>query len=137
MRRTVSGMLVIAAMFAAGCDNTVENGTTPTAPAPTVSEIFTGNLNVNGGATHTFAVSATGSVTATLTEVTPDNTLRAGFSLGTWNGQSCQAVIAKDDALQGNALIGSAAGAGFLCVRVYDVGKFTDSIGYTLTVVHP
>ncbi|CAN5703921.1 hypothetical protein BH18ACI5_BH18ACI5_14640 [soil metagenome] len=137
MRRMLSGILVIAAMFSAGCDNEVENGTLPTAPAPTVSEIFTGNLNVNGGATHTFAVTATGTVTATLTEVTPDATLTTGFSLGSWNGQSCQAVIAKDDALQGNALIGSAAGVGLLCVRVYDVGKFTDTIGYTLTVVHP
>jgi hypothetical protein len=124
-------------MFSAGCDNEVENGSTPTTPAPTVSETFTGNVTVNGGVTHTFTVTATGTVTATLTEVTPDSTRTTGFSLGSWNGQSCQAVIAKDDALQGNALIGSASGSGLLCVRVYDVGKFTETIGYTLTVVHP
>ena len=137
MRRRLSGVLVLAAVFAAGCDNDVENGTPPTTPSPTITESFTGNINVNGAATHTFTVSATGTVTATLTAITPDNTVVTGFSLGTWNGSSCQAVISKDDSIQGNVLTGSVAGAGLLCTRVYDVGKLTDTIGYTVTVVHP
>jgi hypothetical protein len=137
MRRTLSGILVLAAMFAAGCDNDVENATPPTSPAPTITEVFSGNINVNGAATHTFTVSATGDVTATLSQVTPDNTVVTGFSLGTWNGTSCQAVIAKDDSVQGNVITGRAAGSGLLCARVYDVGKLTDTIGYTVTIVHP
>ena len=124
-------------MFAAGCDNDVENGTPPTTPAPTITESFTGNININGAATHTFTVSATGTVTATLTQVTPDNTVVTGFSLGTWNGSSCQAVISKDDSIQGNVLTGSVGGAGLLCARIYDVGKLSDTIGYTVTIVHP
>jgi hypothetical protein len=137
MRRTLSGVLVLAAMFAAGCDNEVENATPPTSPAPTITEVFSGNITVNGAATHTFTVSATGTVTATLTQVTPDNTIVTGFSLGTWNGSSCQAVIAKDDSVQGNVLTGNAAGAGLLCARIYDVGKLPDAIGYTISIVHP
>jgi hypothetical protein len=137
MRRTLSGILVLLAVVSAGCDNDVENATTPTTPAPTVTETFTGNVNVNGAVTHTFAVTAAGTVTATLTEITPLNTVTVGFSLGTWNGTSCQVVMSKDDAIQANALIGTASGQGFLCARVYDVGKFTEAIGYTITVVHP
>jgi hypothetical protein len=137
MRRTLSGILVLAAMISAGCDNDVENAGTPTTPAATVTETFTGNINVNGAATHTFAVQAAGTVTATLTEVTPVNTAVVGFSLGTWNGSSCLAVISKDDAVQANVLIGNVAGIGSLCVRIHDVGKLTETIGYTLTVVHP
>jgi len=137
MRRTLSGVLVVAAMFAAGCDNTVENATPPTGPSPTVTDTFTGNININGAATHTFTVSAIGTVVVTLSGVTPDATVVTGFSLGTWNGSSCQTVIAKDDAVQGNVLTGSVSGPGLLCARIYDVGKLPDTIGYTLTVVHP
>ena len=137
MRRTLSGILVLLAMVSAGCDNDVENATTPTTPAPTVTETFTGNVTINGAATHTFVVTAAGTVTATLTEITPDNTKTVGFSLGNWNGTSCQVVMSKDDAIQANALIGTASGQGLLCARIYDVGKFTETIGYTITIVHP
>ncbi|MEO6213218.1 MAG: hypothetical protein ABIP65_06285 [Vicinamibacterales bacterium] len=137
MRRTLSGILVLAAIMSSGCDNAIENATTPTTPAPTVTETFTGNINVNGAATHTFVITAAGTVTATVTEITPVNTVVVGFSLGTWNGSSCQAVISKDNAVQTNVLTGTAAGQGLLCTRLYDVGKLTEAIGYTLTVVHP
>ena|SRR5215204_4556561 len=137
MRRTFSGVLVLAAMVAAGCDNDVENATPPTSPGPTVTETFTGNINVNGAATHTFPVAGAGTVVATLSQITPDNTTVTGFSLGTWNGSSCQAIIAKDDSVQGNTITGSVAGIGQLCARIYDVGKLTDTIGYTMTIVHP
>jgi len=137
MRRTLSGILVLAAVISVGCDNDVENASTPTEPAPTVTENFTGNITVNGAATHTFIISAAGTATATLTEITPVNTVPVGFSIGTWNGISCQAVIVKDDAVQGNALIGNVTGSGTLCARIYDTGKLTETIGYTITIVHP
>ena len=57
--------------------------------------------------------------------------------LGTWNGTACATVIANDNAMQGNAVIGAVTGAGTLCVRIHDVGKLTASLNYTLTVVHP
>ena len=137
MRRTFSGVLVLAAMFAAGCDNEVENATPPTSPGPIITESFTGTINVNGAATHTFAVAGAGTVVATLTQVTPDNTIVTGFSLGQWNGSSCQTIIAKDDSVQGNTLAGTTIGVGQLCARIYDVGKLVETIGYTVTIAHP
>jgi len=139
MRRTLSGILMLAAIISAGCDNTVENATPPTTPAPTVTETFTGNININGAGTHTFTATAAGTITATLTGVTPVNTVTVGFSLGTFNAlsSSCQAVIARDDSVQGTVLTGNASAAGLLCVRIFDVGKLTEPIGYTLTVTRP
>ncbi|HXG54801.1 MAG TPA: hypothetical protein VNJ03_05430 [Vicinamibacterales bacterium] len=139
MRRTLSGILMLAAIISAGCDNTVENATPPTTPVPTVTETFTGNVNINGGSTHTFTATAAGSVTATLFGVTPVNTVTVGFSIGTWNALSgsCQSVIAKDDSVQGTVLTGNASAAGMLCARIYDVGKLTETIGYTITVTRP
>jgi hypothetical protein len=133
-----TSLLLAAAIVAGGCDNDV--GTTPTEPPPTTTDTFTGTLNVNGAATHTFPIAAAGTVTATLTEVTPDNTVAVGFALGTWNASAstCQQVIPKDDALQGQILTGNVSGVGTLCVRLYDPGsKLTGPVAYTVTVVHP
>src|SRR5687767_9951577 len=84
MRRTFcTTVLLVGALLAAGCDNEVDNPTTPTEPAPTVTETFTGTINVNGAMNHNFNVAAAGNVTLTLTEVTPDATVQVGIALGT------------------------------------------------------
>jgi len=137
MRRTFCGtVLLIGALLAAGCDNDPDTPDTPTEPDPIV-DTFTGSINVNGAATHVFAVPRTGVVTATLTTVTPDATIQVGFGLGTWNGSACKMELVKDDGLQGNAVTALTNGAGTLCARIYDVGKMTESLGYVLTVSHP
>ncbi|HJR60509.1 MAG TPA: hypothetical protein VJ813_13955 [Vicinamibacterales bacterium] len=133
-----TSLLLAAAVVVGGCDNDV--GNTPTEPAPTTTDTFTGTININGAMTHTFPIVAAGTVTATLTEVTPDATVAVGFALGTWNASAstCQQVIPNDAALQGLILTGNVAGAGTLCVRLYDPGsKLTGPVGYTVTVVHP
>lgn len=128
-------LLVLATMGLAACDNTVND--TPVAPTPTaVTETFSGSINPSGGATHAFAVTAGGVVTATLTAVTPDDAV-SSLSLGTWNGALCQVVLVNDNALVGNTITGTVAGLGTLCVRVSDTGKLVGKTDYTITVVHP
>lgn len=138
MRRATFGiLLLIGTTFSAGCDNTLENLPTTPPPAPTTTDEFTGTINRNGAATHTFPVSASGTVTATLTEVLPNPEIAVGFSMGTWNGVSCQSVISLDAAVQGNVITGNVTGFGTLCVRVHDNGRLEEAIEYKLTVVHP
>jgi hypothetical protein len=140
MQRVFLRTLVLAAavVAATGCDNELED-LPPTEPAPTITETFTGTIGVNGAMSHTFTVVASGTVTATLTEVTPDTSVAVGFALGRWNTSLsfCEQIIPKDDAVQGQILTGNAAGIGTLCTRVYDTGKLTAPLNYTLTVVHP
>jgi hypothetical protein len=137
MRRTFYGtMLLAAALVVAACDNEIENRT-PTEPAPTTTDTFTGTININGAATHTFTTVAAGLVTATLVTVAPDPAIQVGLGLGTFNGANCQITLPKDDAVQGNAVIGQVSGQGTLCVRIYDVGKLTEALEYTITVEHP
>jgi hypothetical protein len=144
MRRSLchTALVLALAFFGAACDNVDESiPTTPTVPN-SVTETLTGNVTVNGAETKTFNVTASGLVTATLKTVAPagsetgDATIMVGLGLGTWNGSSCQIVIAKDDSLQGTSVIGQVAGIGTLCVRVYDTGKLTGAIDYTIDVVH-
>jgi hypothetical protein len=139
MRRPkVRGVLLCAIVALAGaCGSSTP--TTPTPPTLT-TDTFTGTLTQNGGATHTFNISVAGTVTATLSAVGPDSTKTVGFSLGILIGTACQAILAKDTAVQTDALTaaGQPGGNGF-CVRVYDTGSVTAAtpFTYTVTVTHP
>lgn len=129
-------LAVFLALAASACGDSAT--TTPTTPTPiTLTDTFTGTLTRNGGVTHTFAASNSGSIVVTLTSVAPDSTLVVGLSLGTWNGNACQVVLSKDNAVQGSNVIGSASSAGNLCARIYDVGNLASSIAYQIDVAHP
>ena len=135
--RFVMPVIAVLALAACGDDDLFNAPTAPSGPAPTVTETFSGSINRNGAATHTFTTQASGTVTATLTTVTPDSELIVGFSVGTWNGTLCQIVLANDQAKQAAVVTGGVSALGSLCVRIYDVGNITDPISYEITVVHP
>jgi hypothetical protein len=136
MVRPLSTILTIAAALllgACGDDSTSNN---PNAPTPVaVTETFSGTVNPNGGITHSFIVQQAGNVTATLTTVAPEGTT-IGLSLGTWNGSACQIILANDNAVQGNSVVGTATTLGNFCARVYDVGKLTGLTDYEISVTH-
>jgi hypothetical protein len=128
--------VLLLSLVAAGCDNGPEP-TIPT-PPPTVTDTFTGNVNLNGAATHPFATTAAGVVTATLTAIDPSENNILGFSMGTWDGVTCRAVLANDFAVASSTLTGTTATPANLCIRVYDQGNLkNDSVAYTVQVVHP
>ena len=88
---------VIVSFTLAACEDETP-GITPTPPPPpTVTDTFTGTLNKNGAFTFPFQVIAVGTMTATLTTVS-DPAIVVSLSLGTWNGVSCQVVIANNQA---------------------------------------
>lgn len=109
--------------------------TAPAVPPTSITETFTGTLTVNGAATYPFVVGQAGNATAVLTALVPDDA-RVGMSLGTWNGVTCQIILANDNATQNSLVVGEARSAGNFCVRIHDVGKLTAPADYLLTVTH-
>ena len=132
--RPASVAIAVIAMFGCG-DDSVDTPTVPT-PQP-VTEVFTGTLSVNGGVTHPFSATTAGSLTATLTNIAPDENPTVGLSLGTWNGSACAVVISTDAAVRTTVVYGTVNQAGQLCVRIYDVGRIANPNDYEITVVHP
>jgi hypothetical protein len=132
-------MLLACVSLVAACDSGDDPGlpTAPTRP-PDVTETFSGSVNQNGAATHNFGVTASGTVTATLTTLGPDSAQVIGMSLGTWNGAVCAIVLANDRSTQGTVITGGVSSLGQLCVRAYDVGTITaaEPFTYEITVVH-
>jgi hypothetical protein len=141
MRGVIQGVLLLGVLAgAAACnDNTITP--TPTTPTPTANPIteppFTGTLTRNGAVTYPFTATAGGTVTATLTTLTPDPALGIGLQIGTWTGSACQVVIANDNAAEKAAVTGTVTAAASLCVRVYDVGKLNAPADFNVTIVHP
>jgi hypothetical protein len=143
MRRSIPALLLLATLVtgAAGCDdnnnnNTPTTPTTPTTPL-TFTETFTGTLNMNGAASFPFTAKTGGTVTATLQTIAPDATIAVGLYLGTWTGSVCQVLFPNDNVLQGATVSATATSAASLCVRIYDVGKVTTPLNFTITVVRP
>jgi len=132
--RRLQFLTVVFALAGAACSdsNTV---VAPTVPDP-FTDRFGGTLNRNGGQSFSFTTGRSGNVQATLTSLAPDAALPVGLSLGTWNGTSCQIILANDKAIQGSTINGATTGAGSLCVRVYDVGNVTDPSTYEIQVIH-
>jgi len=118
------------------CENEFDN--IPTTPDPvTVTETFSGTININGAATHTFFTSATGAVTATLTSLGENPPAQVGFSVGTFAGSSCSLIITNDKAVVTSVVAGVVTTlGGSLCVRIYDVGSLTESVPYEIRVEH-
>ena len=141
MRRSISGSLALVlalALGASGCDDGDTTTTpTPTDPAPTVTETFAGTLTPNGAAVFTFTVAATGTVTATLRNVLPNNTVQVGVGLGVWNGVLCQILLSNDRAQQDTTVTAQVNAAGTLCARIYDVGQLTGPTTFEIVVIHP
>jgi len=109
----------------------------PSAPTPVaITEQFLGDLNPNGGRTHPFVVLQAGQVSARLTALSPDDTLKVGLSIGTWNGQVCQIVLANDAAALNTTVVGAAQQTGQFCVRINDNGRLTASTDYQIDVTH-
>lgn len=134
--RTIVLLLALASCGAAACNDTTTT-TTPTTTTTNTSETLTGTVTVNGAVTHQFSATSRGTVTATLNSLAPDANQTIGVSLGTWNGTTCQIILANDQAVVGAGVLGMVSGVGNLCLRVYDVGKLTGPETYTITVSHP
>jgi len=138
-RPSVSALLLLTlALSGAACNG--DTPTTPTPPAPTeiTEPIWSGVLTVNGAAIVSFPVQDIGTVTAILQDMQPNNngTLSVGLDLGTWSGTSCTLKIANTNVGVGGGVVGFANGAGELCARVYDAGRLTEPVTFSVKVTH-
>jgi len=138
MRLLTASLLVLSLPLLMGCDAEIDN--LPTTPDPViVTDTFNGTLTVNGAQTHNVFTGATGTVTATLTSLGEEAPEKVGLSMGTLGATgTCTVVLHNDNAVVTTSLSGTVSTLqGSLCVRIFDVGKLTRPIDYTITVSHP
>ena len=116
---------------------------TSTSATTTTTESFSGTIKPGGGAYHTFTVTQAGTVSATLTSLSPQTTIQMGLGIGTVTGAVCTLVSYASNVTIGGAVqaaTGTAQGTvsvGSCCVMIFDVGNVEDSDDYAITVAHP
>jgi hypothetical protein len=135
---TLFALLLVAPLVASACGgNDPVAPTDPTTPMEIVEPSISGTLTPNGAQTHPFAVLRGGQVVARITALAPDDTVKIGLSIGTWNGVTCQLIITNDSATLNSTAVGTAQQTGNFCARVYDAaGTLTAATDYTLEVRH-
>lgn len=137
--RTPAWVAIVAMLATAGC------GGSPLSPTEveefnaltTVTENFSGSVAVGTTVSHAFAVTKAGSVTLTLTDITPDSGVLVGLGLGGWDGTNCSIQISTSEGKLNEVYQASTSGAGNFCVAIGDPGTFAGDIGYTVKITHP
>jgi len=128
----VTALVLAGALASCGGDTT----TTPTTPT-TVTDTFNGALAAGGTTQFPFTVTTTGTISATLTSLTPQTTITVGFGLGQPASGVCQLMSGAytEAAKVGQALSGTIA-TGSYCVEVYDIGNVVGSDDFVVTITH-
>jgi hypothetical protein len=140
MRRLIGSAALVAVMSVAvaGCEPETVNDGSPHSDANRAGHReLLGSVGVNGAQTFAFQALSSGFVQATIKTFGPETEMKVGFSIGTYNGITCQQILVNDEARQGITITGSVATAAALCVRLYDVGQLTQANTFEITVIHP
>jgi hypothetical protein len=125
----------LVAALATACGGVGDLPTDGPTITPT-TENFAGSISKNGVALFTFSEVVSGTITATLTTLSPQTDISVSFSIGTWDGATCSVGVSNDAAVVNSTLTGEAAPGAF-CVRITDSsGKISDKENVGVTVVH-
>ena len=139
MPRGIFAMLAGAALTVA-CDNSGGSSTTTATALPLTVETFSGSVDPQGSAFHTFTVAQTGEVDVGLTSVGPPVTIFMGLGIGAPAADGTCTLIAgasvSTQASTAPQLVGTAS-PGALCVKIFDIGNQTATVTYTVMVAHP
>ena len=126
-------VLVLIAAVTTGCGTE----TVPTAPTLETSFTYATSITPNGAAARTFSTYDTGSITATLTSVTPAVPLGLGIGIPRSDGGGCLLTTSVEAASSSTPqLVLSADSASTYCVKVFDVGRVTERAEFSVTVTH-
>lgn len=130
--------LLLALVVASAACKKDDTPTTPSAPT-TKTDTFTGTVQVNGSANHTFTVEQAGQVSVTLTAASPPSTIVMGIGVGTPANGACGLLqgASVTTAAGSAAQLTGVVSPGMLCVAISDVGNQTAAVTYTVTVTHP
>lgn len=127
---------VALATLAGACGGSNTTTPTPTPTPPILTDVFTGTVQAGGVASHNFTVAQQGTLTATLTSLSPQSTITMGFGIGQPSGTTCSLLSSSETAKMGSVLSGTIA-VGAYCVQIYDIGNVQGSDDYTITLTHP
>jgi hypothetical protein len=138
-RGAIVALAIVVAFTSGACTfkNPFKSSSTPAASSTPVTETFTGSLALKGSNLYTFTVTQTGTVSITLSGLSPTS-VGVNLGLGTPNGtSSCTLTSANPTAVAGSTpQISTTVNAGTYCVAISDTGNLTSPSTFIISIVH-
>ena len=131
--RTVLALVLLSGL--AACSSDTSTPVSPTTVPPT-SFTYATTFTVNGAVTRTFDMISNGTVSMTLTSVTPDVALGIGVGIPRIGSTGCNLTRSVVVTAGTSPQLSLAAEPGLWCVRVWDPGTVTDRVSFSLSVQH-
>ena len=134
---TVLATALLMTLASAGCNEPV----TPTSPTtPTTSPVvdtFASQLPPLGTATRAFSMRETGTVSVTLTNVSPASIVGVGVGIPRADGFGCNLAHSVETGAGSSPHIETTADKGSYCVKVYDPGRLPGPVSFSVTIQRP
>jgi len=141
-RLFLSLLIPVSVMAMSACANPFSDllGGNPSSPSnnsPT-TDTFSGSLAPGGAAVFGFSVATAGTVSVTLTTVSPATTAPLALGVGPSSNGSCTIANSTSGVTAaGSPQLSTAQNAGNYCVKVSDPGSLATTSTVTVTVTHP
>lgn len=129
---------VVVALLVAGCGDDNATPTTPSTSTGPATETFSSRLTVQGSAWRLVTASQAGTLSAKLTTASQPSTI-VGFGIGIQNGSTTGCLLHSQVRVTAGASpqVDARVDPGVYCIKIFDVGTLTDSMGFTITIVRP
>jgi hypothetical protein len=137
MRRAL--LISVIAVLLSACSNGGSSSSITGPSLATVTENFTGTVDVGGLDFHPFTVTAAGRQTdVIMTAAGPPATIFMGLGVGSLSGDVCSLISNAVVVVQAGtaAQLSGTTSAGSYCVAVFDVGNQSAPVDYAVTVTH-
>jgi hypothetical protein len=128
------GNLTTTTNFAVRINN---DALTPSSSGQTSTDSFPSLVYPQGVNTHYFGVNRSGTLSVTLSGVSPPVPLGLAIGISGSSSPQCNVYSSQAADAGGTLDMSAAIDKGIYCVKVYDVGQIADRVRFTLTVVHP
>jgi hypothetical protein len=128
--------LCAAVLLCSACGG---SDTTTAPPASTAgTDTFASLVTPGGTAAHTFPVDTAGTITMTLTSVTPPIPIGLGIGIPGQDTSICSLSQSVETTAGATPQLTIAVDPGTYCVQIYDSGHVTDpGASFSVTIVHP
>jgi hypothetical protein len=139
MLNTVRTLAFLTAIvLGTACSNNSSQSTTTPTPASPQTQVFTSQLAQQGVNTESFVAAQAGTISVTLTSVTPAIVLGVGLGVPNPSAPGCSLATIVNSAASSTAQITAPADAGTYCVSISDIG-FVPPPGasFSISIAHP
>lgn len=127
--------VTLIAVSAASCGDDTTT-TTPTTTSPTTMT-FASHLSVKGATTRAFTTSTAGTIKLTLSTLGNGSQV-AGMGIGVpATSAPCSLALSTVTGPGSDAQIVTSADAGTYCVQVYDTGRLTGDLEFSVKIEYP